>query len=270
MTDLARALQEVGRGLLLVITGAGISQASGIPTFRGSDPDAIWKQDDVELATYAYFQRDPVGHWRWYLSRFSKAESALPNAAHHALVALEAWQTERGGRFSVITQNLDTLHERAGSRSLIKVHGTAARVRCSRYGCELGAPHGSIDRSEIDFTAFESDPSVEQLLRCPRCDALIRPHVLLFDEYYHDHDDYQFPQVEELSAAADTVLFVGTSFSVGVTDLILRATAFRGVPVFSVDPGTRSAPGNVRLLPQPAEVLLPEICRLLGAPIQDA
>ncbi len=76
--DLARILTAIGDGVLLVVTGAGISRASGIPTFRGSEPGAVWKTSDVTLATFDYFQRDPVGQWQWYLKRF---DSVRPSAA---------------------------------------------------------------------------------------------------------------------------------------------------------------------------------------------
>ena len=86
-----------GPGKILVVTGAGISLASGIPTFRGQDPGAIWKKDVTELGTFRYFSQDPVGSWRWYLSRFAKTVGARPNPAHTALVSLENF-CERQGR----------------------------------------------------------------------------------------------------------------------------------------------------------------------------
>jgi len=136
---------------VVVVTGAGISHASGIPTFRGTDRDAVWKRDLTELGTHRYFRQDPVGSWRWYSSRFDRVRDRRPNSAHAALVSLERWQREGGGEFTLVTQNVDTLHEIAGSRELIKVHGSADRVRCVRVGCEFGAPSGSIHRDSVDF-----------------------------------------------------------------------------------------------------------------------
>lgn len=264
---LSAALDALGDGLLLVVTGAGISRASGIPTFRGRDPKAIWKVSDFEMATWGYFQRDPVGQWSWYLSRFESVDGAVPNAGHRALVELEQWQTERGGAFLLVTQNIDTLHERAGSQSLIKVHGTSDRVRCSRQGCSEAAPLGSIPRDQVDLTPFEQRQSEETLPRCPVCDGYLRAHVLFFDEYYHDHRDYRFDEVQGAAATADLVLFVGTSFSVGVTDLFLQAARARGVPAFSIDPQAAPIPSGARLdaLEAPAEEILPAVCRRLLA-----
>lgn len=263
--DLARILTAIGDGVLLVVTGAGISRASGIPTFRGSEPGAVWKTSDVTLATFDYFQRDPVGQWQWYLKRFDSVHQARPNAAHLALVQLDTWWTERGGKFRLVTQNIDTLHERAGSRDLIKVHGTSDRVRCSRSGCSHGSPRGSLDLSRIDFSAFRAAPDRANLPCCPECQSVLRAHVLFFDEYYLEHLDYRFEEAERLAEEADIVLFVGTSFSVGITDLYLRAGHQRGIPMLAIDPaaGPRQWPG-LQTLTAPAEKLLPAVCSLLG------
>src|SRR5437868_4107052 len=99
LDDLAQALQAPPDCGLLVVTGAGVSLASGIPTFRGADPGATWANEVVEKGTWRYFQQDPVGSWQFYLARFDRAAGARPNAAHHALAALERWHLGRGGRF---------------------------------------------------------------------------------------------------------------------------------------------------------------------------
>src|SRR5262249_37136759 len=159
----------------------GISVASGIPTFRGSDPGAVWASDVTELGTRAYFERDPVGSWRWYMERFDRVLEARPNAAHEALVALERWHAGRGGDFLLVSQNLAPLRERAGSARLAKVHGSAALGRCARTGCEHGAPHGVLPRARFDLAPFRAEPRLEHLPRCPACGALLRQHVLWFD-----------------------------------------------------------------------------------------
>ncbi len=265
--QLASALREVERGLILVVTGAGVSVASGIPTFRGSDPGAVWKRDVTELGTVDYFCRDPVGSWQWYLDRFDGLLAARPNPAHRALVAIEKWQQARGGRFLLVTQNIDTLHEEAGSSELVKVHGTADRARCSQEGCSLAAPSGSISRARIDLQPFRDHPSRETLPKCPRCGSLLRQHVLWFDEYYDGHRDYQWNRVQAELASMQLALCVGTSFSVGVTELVLRAAMVRAVPVFSVDPAAAGGPRHYGLekLTAKAEELLPAVCAELGA-----
>ncbi|MCE9579776.1 MAG: RNA polymerase subunit sigma [Deltaproteobacteria bacterium] len=264
-TALIADLAARANALVLVVTGAGVSLASGIPTFRGSDPDAVWSKDVTELGTNGYFQRDPAGSWRWYLSRFDRAHGALPNDGHRALAALERWQLARGGTFLLVTQNVDLLHEQAGSRELVKVHGSVDRVRCSRQSCELGAPRGSIARADVDIAPFLADPVDANVPRCPVCRARLRQHVLWFDEYYTGHADYQFERVRQAANRASLVLFVGTSFAVGVTDLVLTRARQNRVPVYSIDPAGESPDLRVRVVRAYAEVVLPKVAAALGA-----
>jgi NAD-dependent deacetylase len=256
---------EKTQGLMLVVTGAGVSRASGIPTFRGPEPGAVWARDTMELATLRYFVRDPAGSWKWYLDRFDQVLEKQPNPAHQGLAALEQWRLAHNRPFLLITQNVDPLHERAGSRALIKVHGSADRVRCSSYGCEYGAPEGSLSRDSVDLSKFRANPTGENVPRCPSCGALVRQHVLWFDEYYHGHRDYRWERVQEAAAKSELVLFVGTSFSVGVTEMLLDAALRRGVPAYSVDPNDSNAPEEVSHLRVPAEELLPAVASRLSA-----
>ncbi len=258
------AVRKVERGLILVVTGAGVSAASGLPLFRGTDPDAIWNRDVTEIGTVAFFRRDPVAWWQWFRQSFAGLEEARPNPAHHALAALERWQTGRGGDFLLVTQNVDTLHEQAGSKRLVKVHGTADRLRCSRHGCRLGAPSGSFPAAEADFARFEETTARQHIPRCPECGALVRAHALLFDEVYDEHVDYGFGEVRRAIERMALVLFVGTSFSVGVTDLVLHGALAWRLPVISIDPGAAGPPaGGVTVVREPAEELLPAVLREL-------
>lgn len=262
---LVNMLESNRGGFLVVVTGAGISLASGIPTFRGSDPDAVWKRDVTELGTLHFFREDPVGSWQWTTSRFDMVLDKQPNPAHRALVALERWQLSQGGRYVLITQNVDTLHEDAGSEELIKVHGSVDKVRCATDGCTNGAPAGVMRRSEVDFESFFAAPSLETLPRCPLCGDVLRQHVLWFDEYYDAHQDYQWTRVVSAARQMDAVLFVGTSFAVGVTELFLQASLQRAIPALAIDPGARSAPfSGMALLKEKSEELLPAVCERLG------
>lgn len=269
---LIEALRATAQGRLLVVTGAGVSLASGIPTYRGTDPGAIWKNELVEMGTFAYFHRDPVGWWKWILGLADTVARAKPNPAHFSLAALEAWQLEQGGRYLLVTQNIDTLHEQAGSKEMVKVHGSADRLRCSRVGCGHGAPRGTLPSEDFDMGPFQAEPCLENLPRCPACDSLLRAHALLFDEYYTEHIDYQFDRVQLEAAAMDLVLFVGTSFSVGITDLILQAALSRRIPLIAIDPGSHAPPPLLRLqaIRAKAEELLPTVCREMGLPVGTA
>lgn len=263
---LADAIRAVDQRFVVVITGAGVSLASGIPTFRGTDKDAVWKRDIMELGTFRYFREDPVGSWRWYLQRFDKVLGAKPNPAHDAIAGLERWHREHGGEFLLITQNIDTLHEQAGSEEIVKVHGSADRVRCASPGCKHGAPTGSILRADLAIDSFLEAPSLDTVPKCPHCGDVLRQHVLWFDEYYGEHVDYQWGRVQEAAQRTHLAIFVGTSFAVGVTELFLQHALFNRVPAFSIDPsGVKPHYPNVEVLVDKAEELLPAVVDALGS-----
>lgn len=219
MRELLPILEPVmrSRGNVLVLTGAGISAESGIPTFRGSEGYwVIGSQNYMpeEMATLAMFERHPEQVWRWYLMRFGVCSKAEPNQAHRALVTLENLLQER---FTLVTQNIDGLHRRAGSSEARTycIHGDAAYVRCAA-GCDLGL---------LPLPSFGSEPigselTVQQrvLLTCPECKGWLRPHVLWFDEYY-DEVNYRADSAMRAAQQADLLLVVGTS---GATSLPMR------------------------------------------------
>ncbi len=263
--DLVDTLRNLETGHLAIVTGAGISLASGVPTFRGKDPGAVWNHDVLEKGTYSYFRSDPVASWLWSSRIFSELPAARPNPGHVAVATLGRELPSRGGRVTTLTQNIDTLHEQAGSDDLIKVHGTVDRARCaSDLGCPNGAPRGSVPISDIGIDRFLADPSVDTLPRCALCEDLIRQHVLWFDEFYADHEDYQWLRVQETIRTMDVVLFVGTSFSVGVTDAFLQTALMRGIPAFSIDPSPESSLDGLTTLREESESLLPRLCEDLG------
>jgi NAD-dependent deacetylase len=260
----AKAIEEA-KGTLVVVTGAGISLASGIPTFRGSDPDAIWAKDVTEMATFRYFAEDPAGSWVWYRRRFANILAAQPNAAHRALARLERWQAARGGNFLLVSQNIDVLHEQAGSARVVKVHGSANRCRCSNEDCRFGTID-SFPLDAVDFSGFDREPSVEHVPRCTHCGALVRPHVLWFDESYTSHADYQWHVVDAAATRVGVLLCVGTSLAVGVTAFLQHAAVRVGSPLFLVDPGRRPAESRTALvhIRERAEVFMPELIGAYG------
>jgi NAD-dependent deacetylase len=149
----------------VVLTGAGVSTESGIPDFRS--PTGIWAQfDPLEYASLDAFRADPAKVWRFYAPRFAMLTEAEPNAAHRALAELE----RRGLVQAVITQNIDLLHERAGSRDVVEVHGSIRTSSCR--GC--GARY---ELAEIVAQLESADVPV-----CTRCDAVLKPDVVFFGE----------------------------------------------------------------------------------------
>ncbi len=149
------------------------------------------------------------------------------------------------------------------------MHGRADRLRCSREGCAHGAPAGWLPDSAGLLAPFAADPRREELPRCPACGALLRAHALLFDEYYDEHHDYGFAEVRRAAGEMALALFAGTSFSVGVTALVLREALGWRVPVLSIDPEPAPLPAGVSALRSPSERLLPETCRRLGIALPD-
>jgi len=176
---------------IVAITGAGISKASGIPTFRGKD--GLWNKYRVEdLATPEAFKRNPTLVWNWYKARMRILIDAKPNAAHYALTRLEKEKMLTG----LITQNVDGLHKLAGTKNVIEVHGNIRYARCEN--CSYRARW---DRKEL------IDESAE-LIKCPKCDKLLRPDVVWFGEALKP-DKWQ--KAVELTEKCDMLLVIGTS-----------------------------------------------------------
>jgi NAD-dependent deacetylase len=170
-----------------VLTGAGISAESGVPTFRG--PGGLWRQFRPEqLATPEAFARDPLLIWEWYDWRRGKLAQAQPNAGHLALAALERAKRQ----FTLVTQNVDGLHERAGSRNVVKIHGDLWMLRCTGCGSE---------REDRSVPLRELPP------RC-HCGALMRPGVVWFGEPLPGE---AWERAQRAARDADLFLVVGTS-----------------------------------------------------------
>jgi NAD-dependent deacetylase len=254
------------RERLLVLTGAGVSTASGIPTFRGNDPNAVWANNVTALATLQHFRADPVHSWKWYRERFAGFASAKPNAAHTALARLGAWQRARGGEFLLVTQNIDTLHDQVSTTDLVKVHGSSDRARCASDRCALASTR-TVPMDELDFAAFDRDPRTEWIPRCARCGHFMRPHVLWFDEFYDSHVDYEWQRAVEFMRDPGLALVAGTSFSVGITSFLDDCVSSTGTPMFVVDPSERtsSACAHAEHVRGNAEDVLPLVAARLPA-----
>ncbi len=172
---------------LVALTGAGISAESGIPTFRGKD--GLWsKYRPEDLASPEAFARNPKLVWEWYRWRMEIVFRARPNAGHIALAELERMDVLK----CVITQNVDGLHQEAGSRCVIELHGSIRRVRCLL--CDY--------RQSLTELPQEIPP------RCPRCGSLLRPDVVWFGEPLPED---AWRRAVELCGQADVILVVGTS-----------------------------------------------------------
>jgi NAD-dependent deacetylase len=204
-----------GTGRLTVLTGAGISAESNIPTFRG--PEGYWtigskEYQPQEMATYQMFAQKPDEVWKWYLYRLGVCKRALPNPGHHALVEMEALF---GNRFTLITQNVDNLHIRAGNSldRTFQIHGNVYFMRCLRE-CTRNVfpiPEALTGKEKNDPLTGQD----RQLLLCPDCGSRTRPHVLWFDEIYNEHY-YRYHSALKVARETELLIVVGTS---GATNL---------------------------------------------------
>ncbi len=191
-------LAELIRGadMVVALTGAGISVPSGIPDFR-TPGTGLWANvDPMEIAHIDVFRRDPRRFWAFYGDRFQTLETKQPNRAHEILAELE----RDGLLAAVITQNIDCLHRRAGSRELIEVHGTISHSSCLR--CASRYEIGEVRRRQHD--------DADGIPRCD-CGQPLKPDVVLFGEFL---PEAALERAHELAATADLLLCIGSSLEV--------------------------------------------------------
>ncbi|MEM0963613.1 MAG: NAD-dependent deacylase [Bacteroidota bacterium] len=187
-STLVRRLAQARR--VAVLTGAGISAESGVPTFR--DPGGLWQRfRPEELANVEAFLANPELVQGWYAHRRQVVEEVVPNDGHRALAALEQWVVGRGGEFLLATQNVDGLHQRAGSERVVELHGSITRTHC--IDCHTPA----------DASAAEGGP-----LTCEACGGLVRPDVVWFGEMLPEE---AIGEAQLAAAACDVFLSIGTS-----------------------------------------------------------
>jgi NAD-dependent deacetylase len=184
-----------GSATVVALTGAGISVPSGIPDFRTPETGLWAKVDPMEVAHIDVFERDPARFWSYYRPRFHSLGDKRPNRAHEALAELE----RRGLLAGLITQNIDRLHRAAGSENVVEVHGSIETSSCVRCGASYGV-------EEVD-ALFNADGVAE----CGACGGPVKPGVVLFGELLPES---AMRRAEELAAAADLMLCVGSSLVV--------------------------------------------------------
>lgn len=237
LPDWAPAIRRTlrGQGRITALTGAGISAESGIPTFRG--PEGYWtvgsrSYHPQEMATLAMFRRRPDAVWQWYLHRATVCRRAAPNPGHHAVAAMDRLL---GDRFTLITQNVDNLHLRAGSplARTYQIHGNVFQLRCAS-SCTPRLhplPEALIGRAK----AAPLSEAETSLLTCSDCGDRLRPHVLWFDEVY---DEAHFRFQSSLAAAAETelLLVVGTSGATNLPNQVAWTVFRRGGTIFDINP----------------------------------
>ncbi len=243
--SLAGALRTASR--VVVLTGAGVSAESGVPTFR--DPlTGLWERfDATELATPEAFARDPALVWGWYEWRRMSVLRAQPNPAHRAIAEM----AERVQKFTLVTQNVDDLHERGGSRQVLHLHGELARPYCEvcrqPYVLPIGIPHGPDAGSRIEPP------------RCEACGGRVRPGVVWFGESLLQR---AWQAALTATQACEVFLCVGTSALVAPAASLVEVAARAGAITVQVNPNVTGIEGRVTYALQgPAGEVMPELAR---------
>jgi NAD-dependent deacetylase len=241
MADLPEQLEsrvaelKGGDGTLVVLTGAGISAESGIPTFRGKE--GYWtvgakEYHPQEMATHAMFTHQPDEVWSWYLYRRTVCRGAEPNAGHEAVVRMEELL---GDRFLLITQNVDGLHLRAGNslERTYQIHGNIDFYRCARE-CSVELYRIPEELPPKGKGEPMTDAEREALV-CPRCGERGRPHVLWFDECY-DEEHFRFNSSLRAAVSASLLLVVGTSGATNLPMQVGQAALQTGATIVDINP----------------------------------
>ena len=232
-SDLAKFKAEFAEAKnVVVLTGAGVSAESGVPTFRGAG--GYWRTFSApDLATPEAFRSDPSLVWEFYHYRRELMLTKSPNAAHKAIAEAQKRLRSKGKQLTVITQNIDRLHQAGGAQDVVELHGALYRVRCTSCGAESENKDSPICESLRGKGAPDPDAAnaripAEDLPRCTDCGGLLRPAVVWFGEGLDD-------EVLEVSAKAlddcDLCLVVGTSSVVYPAAMFAPQVAAKGVTV---------------------------------------
>ncbi|XP_028392003.1 NAD-dependent protein deacylase-like [Dendronephthya gigantea] len=232
MTDFKSLLSKARN--VVFLTGAGCSAESGVPTFRGAG--GLWrKYDATKLATPESFRANPSLVWEFYSYRRELVLTKKPNDAHHAIAKFEKHLVNQGRMVHVITQNIDGLHQAAGSKNVIELHGSLFKTRCLSCG-QIEENRQSpivpslLGKGEPRVDAVDAKIPLEELPRCtqPGCDSLVRPHVVWFGESLEDE---VLKRTNDALHSCDMCLLVGTSSVVYPAASFAPSLASRGVPV---------------------------------------
>ena len=211
---------------ICILTGAGISAESGIPTFRDKQT-GLWENYGVEdLATPEAFARDPKLVWSWYQWRRQVVADKVPNPAHHALAQWQYHAQTSDQTVTLITQNVDDLHEQAGS-AVTHLHGHLWRDRCAQ--CEIPYP----EQSRTAYIKQDTIRFDDKLITCPHCDGYIRPDIVWFGEALPVQ---AWQTAEEAAANCDVFISIGTSSLVYPAAGLSQLAKQNGAQVIEINP----------------------------------
>ncbi|MCA9280116.1 MAG: NAD-dependent deacylase [Phycisphaeraceae bacterium] len=262
MDSFQRSIETIARAVadarcVCVLTGAGISAESGLATFRSDDTTdaddpqaALWSRfSPMDLATVRAFERDPKTVTSWYEWRFCRARDAQPNAGHGALAELQQQLQSNGRRFTLLTQNVDGLHQRAGSTDVVELHGTIHTWHCTKTG-------HAVPLTSLDFS--------EKPIRSP-AGGLYRPSIVWFGEQLPED---AISRADDASATCDVFISIGTSATVYPAAGLASVARMNGAKVFEINldetPISREVDITVRAKSgQALPIIAEQVCRYM-------
>ena len=257
--EVAAAIVARRDGLLVVLSGAGMSQESGVPTFRDAQTGLWARYDPLELATLEAFRTHPARVFGWYVWRYQLVQRAQPNAGHYALAAMQRALDGAGAAGQsvlVVTQNVDGLHQRAGTTDVVELHGSLQSFRC------LGAGH-PYDATAIGEMAVPPDGEVDPPA-CPACGSPVRPGVVWFGEML---PQASLERAYRAARACAAMLVVGTSGVVYPAAALPEIALSRAIPVIEISPEPTALSPHVTLSWRATSgMALPLLERALAAP----
>ena len=238
--DSIKLIQDPKCKNIVVLTGAGISVESGIPTYRGND--GFWKigsenYTPQEIATRAFFEKHTKEQWRYHMERKANMSKAKPNDGHYKLKELEDYCRENGKTFQLVTQNIDGLHGKVGHKNEVYyIHGDMNYARCPNVaynGCNQSNKKVPFPKIPASLDKLKNNDF--KLPKCKCCGSILRPHVLWFDESYSE-ELYRLTSTINAVKNADVLIVIGTCYQTSLPQRILGLCKTNNTPILDVNP----------------------------------
>jgi NAD-dependent deacetylase len=264
ITSLSNVVEHIQRANnIVVLTGAGVSVTSGIPTYR--DADGTWTFGSAnytpqEIATWGMYEKETAQCWDYFSDRYIMCRDAVPNASHKALALFEKWCLEQNKQFRLVTQNIDNLHRRAGSTKPLEIHGNITCVRCTNTECETS----STLMKRNDEVHLKTNENMGNVPTCLSCGFKLRPHILFFDESYNE-ELYKSASTLSLLGECDLLLVIGTMCTTSLPNRIVATCGARKIPIIDINPNPNDDLNCAPLLQliEKSDAALPEILSCL-------
>jgi len=260
-----QAVKEIQKAKqIVVLTGAGVSVSSGIPTYRGND--GIWKMGSSnykpqEIATWKMYSNKTKECWDYFAERYSMCRGAKPNISHQSIVQLESYCKRTNKSFTLVSQNIDGLHKRAGSMKTLEIHGNLKYIRCSNKECNKC--NHLIERTRDK--KIEGTIAKQVVPLCCECSSPMRPHVLFFDESYSE-ELYKIASVQKVMSVCDLLIVIGTMCNTSLPNRMIAGCGRKKIKVIDINPNANDNLTCARLMQliYESDHALPKIIKCLN------